>query len=177
MVFLRQLLRNGFVETLIVQVHWPSVSSLQSRSSRTCVRSTVGSRGGGSWKGPSTRPRPVAPAMPPAPVPLSTPPAPHQVDKSLVAPHTHELLFMALPRRPAPFVMHRSNGSISLEMFDLIWWATCWACLCLEGSNFPLSGWMQNNKALLLMGLGIFQNSAFLYPFIQTWTMETCFCP
>lgn len=53
--------------------------SLQSRSSRTSVRSTAGSRGGGSWKGPSTNLRPVAPVTPPTPVPPSTLPAPHQV--------------------------------------------------------------------------------------------------
>lgn len=51
----------------------------QSRSSITSVRSTAGSRGGGSWKGPSTRARPAAPVTPPAPVPPSTLPAPHQV--------------------------------------------------------------------------------------------------
>lgn len=55
------------------------VYSQQSRSSRTSVRSTAGSRGGGSWKGPLTRLRPVAPVTPPAPVPPSTLPALHQV--------------------------------------------------------------------------------------------------
>lgn len=55
------------------------VCSLQSRFSRTSVRSTAGSRGGGSWKGPSTRARPAAPVTPPAPVHPSTLPAPHQV--------------------------------------------------------------------------------------------------
>lgn len=57
--------------------------SPQSRSSRTSVKSTAGSRGDGSWKWPSTRLRLAAPVMPPAPVPPSTLPAPHQVGKSL----------------------------------------------------------------------------------------------
>lgn len=60
---------------------------LQSRSSRISVKSTAASRGCGSWKGPSTRLRPVAPAMLPAPVPPSTLPAPHQVGKFAIG-HT-----------------------------------------------------------------------------------------
>lgn len=57
-----------------------SVLSLpQSRSSTTSAKSAVGSRGGGSWKGPSTRLRPVARAMPPAPFLLSPLPVPHKV--------------------------------------------------------------------------------------------------
>ncbi len=73
-----------------------SVSSPQSRSFRTSVRSTAGSRGDGSWKGPSTRPRPVAPVMPRAPVPPSTLPAPHQVGEftGCHAHTVHELLFI-----------------------------------------------------------------------------------
>lgn len=51
----------------------------QSRSSTTSAKSAVGSRGGGSWKGPSTRLRPVARAMPPAPFLLSPLPVPHKV--------------------------------------------------------------------------------------------------
>ena len=56
--------------------------SPQSRSSRTSDRSTVGSRGGDSWRGPSTRLRPVAPVTPPAPAHPSMLPAPHQVQQA-----------------------------------------------------------------------------------------------
>lgn len=71
------------------------VCSPQSRSSRTSVKSTTGSRGGGSWKGPSIRLRPVAPVMPPVPVPPSTLPVPHQVGEFTAGcTHTHKLLFM-----------------------------------------------------------------------------------
>lgn len=48
--------------------------------------STAGSRGGGSWKEPSTRLRLAAPATSPAPVPPSTLPAPHQVGELFTVP-------------------------------------------------------------------------------------------